>query len=178
LALQADGRIVIGGDIASVNGIARTRVARLNANGTLDLSLVPTNAINNTVYAVAAQSDNKVIIGGPFYGSYIPWYSARLNGDGTVDTAFNPYPNGAVNAVAVQSDGKILIGGAFTQVNGVTRGHIARLNTDGTLDNAFQKGLQGASSTVRCIQIQSDGKILIGGDFGGSIARVAITSPG
>ena len=167
LALQADGRIVIGGDFASINGTTRARVARLNVNGTVDASFTPTNAIGSTVYAVATQSDNKVVIGGSFYGSTFPSYNARLNADGTVDTAFSSYPNGVVNAVAVQSDGKILIGGAFTQVNGATRGHIARLNADGSLDNAFQNGLQGASSTVRCIQLQSDGKILIGGDFSG-----------
>ena len=166
LAVQTDGRIVIGGDFTSVNGTARNRVARLNANGTVDASFVPTNTITSSVLAVAAQSDNKVIIGGSFYG-YSPAYNGRLNADGTVDTAFSSYPNGAVNAIGIQSDGKIVIGGAFTQVNGASRNHIARLNTDGSLDNTFQNGLSGASSTVRCLQIQTDGKILIGGDFTG-----------
>ena len=68
LAVQTDGRIVIGGDFTSVNGTARNRVARLNANGTVDASFVPTNTITSSVLAVAAQSDNKVIIGGSFYG--------------------------------------------------------------------------------------------------------------
>ena len=58
-----------------------------------------------------------------------------------------------------------MIGGAFTTVNGAKRYRIARLNSDGSLDNTFQNGLTGASSKVRCIQIQGDGKILIGGDF-------------
>jgi uncharacterized delta-60 repeat protein len=64
LAVQTDGRIVIGGDFSSVNGTYRTRVARLNANGTVDASFVPTNTISSSVLAVAAQSDNKVIVGG------------------------------------------------------------------------------------------------------------------
>ncbi|MGD0261571.1 MAG: immunoglobulin domain-containing protein [Verrucomicrobiota bacterium] len=166
LAVQTDGRIVIGGDFASVNGTARTRVARLNVNGTVDGSFVPTNSITSSVLAVAVQSDNKVIIGGSFYG-YAPAYNARLNADGTLDTAFSSYPNNTVDAIGIQSDGKIVIGGAFTQVNGASRYRIARLNADGSLDNAFQNGLSGASSTVRCLQIQTDGKILIGGDFTG-----------
>ena len=166
LAVQTDGRIVIGGDFTSVNGTARNRVARLNANGTVDASFVPTNIITSSVLAVAAQSDNKVIIGGSFSG-YAPAYNARLNADGTVDTVFSSYPNGPVYAIAVQTNGKIVIGGAFTQVNGAYRYHIARLNSDGSLDNTFQNGLSGASSTVRCLQIQTDGKILIGGDFTG-----------
>ena len=165
LAVQTDSRIVIGGDFTSVNGTTRTRVARLNSSGALDGSFVPTNTLTGSVLALAAQSDNKVIIGGSFSGTGFPAYNARLNADGTVDTAFSSYPNGAVNAIRIQSDGKIVIGGAFTTVNGASRYRIARLNTDGSLDNTFQNGLGGASATVRCLQIQTDGKILIGGDF-------------
>ena len=167
LAVQMDGRLVIGGDFTTINGSTRYRVARLNSNGTVDASFVPTNTITSSVLAVAAQSDNKVIIGGSFAGTYFPAYNARLNADGTTDAAFSSYPNGAVNAIAVQTDGKIVIGGAFTQVNGASRYRIARLNADGSLDNTFQNGLSGASTTVRCLQIQTDGRILIGGDFTG-----------
>jgi uncharacterized delta-60 repeat protein len=165
LAVQSDGRIVIGGDFTSVNGTSRSHVARLNANGTVDGSFLPTNTINYSVLAVAVQTNNAVIIGGSFSQGTFPSYNARLNADGTTDTSFSSYPNGAVYAIAIQTDGKIVIGGAFTTVNGANRYHIARLNSDGSLDNAFQNGLTGASSNVRCIQIQSDGKILIGGDF-------------
>jgi len=165
LAVQTDGRIVIGGDFTSINGTARTRIARLNSNGTVDGSFLPTNTINGSVLAVAVQTNNAVIIGGSFNQGTFPTWNARLNADGTTDTSFSSFPNGAVNAIAIQTDGKIVIGGAFTTVNGATRNRIARLNADGSLDNTFQNGLTGASSNVRCIQIQSDGKILIGGDF-------------
>jgi uncharacterized delta-60 repeat protein len=166
LAVQSDGRIVIGGDFTSVGGTSRYHVARLNSNGTLDGSFIPTNAINYSVLAVAVQTNNAVIIGGTFNNQVpFPSWNARLNADGTTDTSFSSYPNGAVYAIAIQTDGKIVIGGAFTTANGATRNHIARLNGDGSLDNTFQNGMAGASSNVRCIQIQSDGKILIGGDF-------------
>ena len=165
LAVQTDGRIVIGGDFTSINGTARTRIARLNANGTVDGSFLPTNTISSSVLALAVQTNNAVIIGGTFSSSLFPSWNARLNADGTTDTSFSSYPNGPVYAIAIQADGKILIGGNFTTVNGANRYHIARLNTDGSLDNTFQNGMAGASSNVRCIQIQSDGKILIGGDF-------------
>lgn len=165
VALQSDGRILIGGDFNLVNGTARTRVARLNANGNVDGTFVPTNTINVSVLALAVQSDGKVIIGGSFSGGAFPSWIARLNADGTTDPEFNSVANGAVNAVRLQTDGKILIGGAFTTINGTTRNRIARLNTDGSLDGTFQNGLTGASGIVRCLQIQTDGKILIGGDF-------------
>ncbi|HWH69691.1 MAG TPA: delta-60 repeat domain-containing protein, partial [Candidatus Sulfotelmatobacter sp.] len=118
LTVQTDGRIVIGGDFYTVNGTTRNRVARLNPNGTVDGSFVPTNALSGSVLALAVQSDNKVIIGGNFSGTYFPAWNARLNADGTLDSAFSSYLNGVVYAVAVQPDGKIVIGGAFTTVNG------------------------------------------------------------
>ncbi|MDP3209074.1 MAG: hypothetical protein Q8M65_07985, partial [Rhodoglobus sp.] len=36
IALQADGKIVVGGNLTTVNGTARARLARLNSDGTLD----------------------------------------------------------------------------------------------------------------------------------------------
>ena len=80
---------------------------------------------------------------------------------------FDPNANGVVHVVLVQPDGKILLGGDFTALapNGgseVTRNHIARLNADGTLDSDF---IVNANGTVRAIALQSDGKIIVGGDF-------------
>ncbi len=166
LALQKDNRIVIGGDFLFVNAIARTRVARLNTNGSVDGTFIPTNLINGSVLALAVQSDNKVVIGGSFAGGNFPSWNARLNADGTTDTSFGCVLNGEVNAIAIQTDGKIVIGGAFVTVNGTARNRIARLNTDGSLDTNFLSNpLGGANGRVRCLQIQNDGKILIGGDF-------------
>jgi uncharacterized delta-60 repeat protein len=165
LAVQTDGRIVIGGTFTSVNGISRYGVARLNSNGAVDGSFVSTNNYYfNNVNALAVQSDNKVIIG----LSYGPSYIYRLNADGSIETAFTNYssgPSGPIYAVAIQSDGKIIIGGSFTSFNGISRNNIARLNADGSLDMSFLYGLSGAAGTVRCLQVQADGKILIGGDF-------------
>ncbi len=165
LALQPDRRILIGGDFTLVNGAKRTKVARLNSDGSIDGSFVPSTNIGASVLAVAVQSDNKVLIGGSFSGGTFPNWNARLNADGTTDTAFSSIPNGPVNAIAIQSDAKIVIGGAFTTVNGAARNRIARLNADGSLDNTFLNGLGGAPVVVRCLQIQPDGKVLIGGDF-------------
>jgi|LakMenEpi03Aug12_release.lakeMendotaPanAssembly.Ray.scaffolds.fasta_scaffold332522_2 uncharacterized delta-60 repeat protein len=100
----------------------------------------------------------------------------RLNSDGTRDTAFTTNTstgfnvNGYVYSLAIQSDGKIIAGGTFTTFNGATVNGIVRLNSDGTRDTTFTtntgSGLSDAASyPVNSIAIQSDGKILIGGDF-------------
>jgi hypothetical protein len=52
----------------------------------------------------------------------------------------------------------------FTTVNGTNRNNIARLNANGSLDTSFNPGT-GADGSVRAIALQSDGKVLIGGDF-------------
>ncbi|MEG5086314.1 MULTISPECIES: DUF4347 domain-containing protein, partial [unclassified Microcoleus] len=64
---------------------------------------------------------------------------ARMNADGSLDTAFNPTGgmNNAVIALALDSSGKLYAGGWFTTVNGTARNRIARMNADGSLDTAF-----------------------------------------
>ena len=89
---------------------------------------------------------------------------ARLNTDGTLDTAFNPNANDAVYSIAVQADGKILVGGNFTEhIGGQTRNRIARLDPTTGLADSFNPNAN--ESSVDSIAVQADGKILAGGDF-------------
>src|SRR5437868_11146193 len=95
--------------------------------------------------------------------------AAAVRGQSALD-GFDPNANGTVRVVVVQSDGKILLGGDFTTLapNGgktVTRNHIARLNPDGTLDTAFNPSATGINTTVNAIAVQTDGKVLVGGNF-------------
>lgn len=172
ITLQSDGKVLIGGDFYQVNGTAISRVARLNGDGTLDSTF--TSGLDwfgaNEIYALAVQSDGKILIGGDFitYGGTAANRIARLNGDGSLDTTFGAGLAGAsdiVTAIAVQSDGKILIGGWFMSINGVARHRIARLNSDGSTDTDFGTDADGANGWVRDIRLQANGKALIGGDF-------------
>jgi uncharacterized delta-60 repeat protein len=168
VAVQDDGKILIGGDFTTYNGVSRNRLARINADGSLDTSFVVGAGSNDTVLSVATQPDGKILIGGEFitYNSVARNRVARLNADGSLDTTFDPGTgaNGTVVTVALQPDGKILIGGVFTTYNGTSRNRIARLNADGSLDTSFDPGT-GASSNVQAVATQPDGKILIGGQF-------------
>ncbi len=171
VAVQGDGKVIIGGAFTTVNGTNRSFIARLNSDGSLDTGFGNgLTGANNTVYAVAVQGDGKVIIGGAFttVNGTNRSFIARLNSDCSVDTGFGNGLAGAssfVLAVAVQGDGKVIIGGAFTTVNGTTQNRIARLNSDGALDTGFGNGLTGANNTVRAVAVQGDGKVIIGGDF-------------
>ena len=133
------------------------------------------------VTAVAVQSDDKVIIGGGGHSGYV----YRLNADGSMETAFTNYstgPNGPVYAVALQPDGKIIIGGSFTSFNG-TDSHSPGWTPMVGWTPPSSSGRRGLPARVRCIQVQPDGKILIGGEFssvnGATRYRVArLTSNG
>ena len=137
--IQDDGRIIIGGDFTLCHGISRNRIARLNSNGSHDISFNPGSGANGIIRTISIQSDGKIIIGGDFttYNGTPTNYFARLNADGTLDTAFNigTGPNGLVRSISIQSDGKIIIGGDFTSYNGIGRNRIARINSDSALSN-------------------------------------------
>ncbi len=169
LVVQPDGKILIAGEFFTVNNVSRNHVARLNPDGSIDTGFVPNfTSTSLSIYAVAVQPDNKVIIGGNFISLGTNRnYIARLNADGTLDSSFNAGAgaNNPVFSVALQPDGKILMGGAFTTVFGIQRNRLARLLSDGTLDLNFMNGQNGPSGNVRSILVQGDGKILIGGEF-------------
>jgi uncharacterized delta-60 repeat protein len=187
---QPDGKVVIGGmfDIASAAG--RNRIARLNSDGTVDISFDPGSGADAAVNAVALQ-DGKILVGGAFTtinGSPRRGL-ARLNANGTVDNTFQTGfgANGAVQDILLLENGKILIVGDFTQYNGQAAGRVARLNADGTLDTTFHSGsgavaLPGAgpNAIVYAVAQQGDGKFIIGGDFtsvtstNGALARVRV----
>ncbi|MEO7312405.1 MAG: delta-60 repeat domain-containing protein [Chitinophagaceae bacterium] len=167
-SIQSDGKIIIGGDFSAYNGTARSKIARLNADGSLDASFNPGTGANSTISTTSIQSDGKVVIGGAFttFNGTPRNYIARLNTDGSLDAGFNPGTgaNNVIYTTAIQGDSKIIVGGFFTTFNGTVKNRIARLNTDGSMDASFIAGT-GANNTIRTTSIQSDGKIIIGGDF-------------
>jgi uncharacterized delta-60 repeat protein len=163
MAIQEDRKILIGGGFSSVDGQARSFLARLNTNGTLDASFNP-GANGVGVYALAVQPDGKVVVGGAFtnLAGQPRTNIGRLHGDGSLDDTFNPGVNGSVSSIALQADGKILLGGSFATLGGQVRVCLGRLHPDGTVDNTFNPG---ASSSVLSLGLQPDGKILAGGVF-------------
>jgi hypothetical protein len=67
VAVQSDGKVLIGGEFTTYNGTSRGRVARLNSDGSLDTGFLATGTgADGLVYSVAVQSDGKVLIGGGF----------------------------------------------------------------------------------------------------------------
>ncbi|HEX8195296.1 MAG TPA: choice-of-anchor Q domain-containing protein [Pyrinomonadaceae bacterium] len=169
ILLLPDGKILISGDFNNVGGQPRSKVARLNSDGTLDASFQTPDiaglGTNDDVFALGRQPDGKILIGGYFtsVGGVARNALARLNADGSLDASFAPSVNGTVTEIALQPDGKIVIAGYFTSVGGQTRNRLARLNQDGSLDASFQD--PNINDSISVVGLQSLGRILIGGRF-------------
>jgi uncharacterized delta-60 repeat protein len=182
--LQSDGKIVVAG--SSNNNFA---IARYTTSGVLDSSF-DTDGANpvdfgstDAAYAVAVQSDGKIVAAGASGGNFA---LARVNSNGPWDTTFDS--DGRVTtdllsideayAIAIQSDGKIVLAGKSNDDFAV-----ARYNSDGSLDTSFNAlgAIPGTLTTdfgsaeeIRSIAIQSDGKIVVAGSSGVFTPDVAV----
>ncbi|HLP75977.1 MAG TPA: hypothetical protein VK327_03600 [Candidatus Paceibacterota bacterium] len=189
-AVQPDGKVLalLEGK-PSVNGTACGPLVRLMPDGTLDTSFhraVQSGRLN----CVAVQPDGKILVGGEHFilpdGTFIRGL-IRLNSDGTLDTGFVTEPDGeygvVVSTVTLQPDGRILVAGEFYTIRDGLRRNIARLNADGTLDDSFTLDPSLAvivgeySSPLRIVQVQPDGRILLGGYFNDVEARLVRLMP-
>lgn len=180
LTLQNDGKILVGGDFGTYAGQPRSRVARINADGSLDTSFDPGTGSSGTVHTIVVRLDGKVLIGGRFdqYDGGDRMNIALLNSDGSIDGGFDagselghdegPGSHGAYS-IAQQPDGKVVVVGRFRTPTGTTG--ISRLNDDGSADMTFIPSAgatihEGVSSAfLYTVVMQPDGKALIGGNM-------------
>jgi uncharacterized delta-60 repeat protein len=192
VALQSDGKIVVGGTSSTTSGrstIDHFTAARYMTSGSLDTTFgsggeVVTSwgkkgATSADAYAMALQSDGKIVLTGVASSQFA---LARYNTSGTLDTTFgsggilttliNAYTSKGAEAVAIQSDGKIVVAGTSSPTTGYIEPHyitLARYNSNGTLDTTFGSGgsvisqLGSGDSEARAVVLQSDGKIVVGG---------------
>jgi uncharacterized delta-60 repeat protein len=176
-----DGKILVAGTFTQVGATARGRIARLNADGTLDNTFNPAGGANGEITDMQLLADGKIMIGGAFTeinGVANQNRVARLNADGTLDTSFaqSLVVNNVVTSLAVQADGKIIAGGNFSQVGSATKSGLAKFNADGSLDASFSPYVNFPAS-VSEVFLQADGNLLVGGQFtkmnGQSHVRIA-----
>lgn len=169
VSIQSDGKLIVGGDFLNFNGAATPYLCRLLPDGTKDPSFSLGTGINGKVYCSLIQPDGKILLGGSFtlFNSQTTKRLLRLNSDGSLDVTFNTIiasSSGVIYSLALQSDGSIIIGGSFTNYNGNTVNRIARILPNGNLDSTFVTGT-GANGIIYAMQIQSNGKIILGGSF-------------
>ncbi|HJT98281.1 MAG TPA: hypothetical protein VJ696_08190, partial [Rhodanobacteraceae bacterium] len=205
MAMQPDGKILIcGGEGASPN--TDFYVARFTADGELDTTFnfdgrttIDFGGIDDVCTGLVLQSDGKIVVGGSTSGTGVADFAvARLNADGTLDTAgFGAGTGKAVvafdlggsnfdfaDAVAIKADGKIVVAGeAATTANGFDFA-VLQLNPDGSRDTSFNLtgratiGFDLASSTSKDdtatrVAIDSAGRIVLSGFADGGASNVS-----
>ena len=135
IVLQRDGKVLLGGAFNQLNSLPRKGIGRLNADGSVDKNFHIGIGTDGTVFSIAIQPDDRILIGGAFTAVNLTRRVcvARLFPEGPVDTSFmdtaynqfaglpNPdgfAPNGLVASIALSSNGNVVAGGRFTRVGG------------------------------------------------------------
>jgi uncharacterized delta-60 repeat protein len=170
ITIQPNGKILVAGNFNQFNGSASTGLVRLNSDGSRDNSFSPPQSLIN-VRSVKVQSDGKILVGGFFSSKVI-----RLLSSGLLDTSFLfPSPTFLSSILDIEQlpDGKLLIAGGVL----FPYRSVYRLHTNGTIDASFTADQSVSSVAARCVTVQQDGRIIVGGDFtftpgNGYIARL------
>jgi uncharacterized delta-60 repeat protein len=183
VVLQDDGKIIVAGNTKVVSGSetqSQIAVVRYNADGSLDKSFgnngIVITVVNKqaSAYAMALQTDGKIIIAGSTESVDNSILLIRYNTNGAPDNSFGN--NGEVissfaaeneaYAISLQPDGKILAAGyTYDGVSGSTNSVLVRYDENGILDNSFSEDgyLINYGGVATSLALQSDGKILLGG---------------
>ena len=166
---------MLGRSFNFLNGVARSHLGRLNADGSLDTLFSPAVYRNpeSFIEALVVQIDGKILVGGYFtqLAGGDRNHIGRLNANGSLDTGFNPGAgsNDEIVAIVVQPDGKILAAGNLTELGGEPRQGVGRVNPDGSPDAGFVDPV--VDGGVDMIAVLADGKVLVSGGF----STVALT---
>jgi len=172
---QPDGKYLTGGlNMTTYSGSAGNRIFRLNQNGTVDPTFIFGAGFNNTPNDAAPFPDNSNLI----VGLFSTYSGSTVNGivktapSGNIDTSFNAgfgFSQAFGNCISLQSDGKAIIGVQSAQYSS-SNNSITRTDLSGSYNagpgSTFNYGDGTANSgQVYTAVTQSDGKIILGGNF-------------
>ena len=169
IAVQPDGKVLVGGFFRTVGSHGRSGFTRLNVDGTVDTGFLPPDFYNGsgtggTISTIALLPDGKILVGGDFQGAdgVAMQGVMRLNTDGSRDATFtSPLNNGgSVSDIVIAPDGDILIAGTFTiNDGGGNRSGFARLNPNGNLDSLVY---QNIAVSISKLLLLPDGRLIAG----------------
>ncbi len=194
VVIQPDGKIVVVGACGTPT-VRDFCVARFERSGALDTtfssdgkSITPVGTGNSDAYAVAIQTDGKIVVAGQCGNvGTRDFCLVRYNPNGTVNANFGS--NGqvvtavgtgddALEAIAIQHDGKIVAAGTCA-LGGEDAFCVVRYNADGSLDTTFSGDGRVITSVTtdrdfaRALALQADGKIVVAGYCGDTSVSVA-----
>lgn len=166
--VDANNYAYIGGSFGSFDGEPAHKIVKLLPNGGLDPNFQNGSTCNSWVDKILPSGDGNFYLVGNFteYDGFEANKVAKINSQGSLIHAYDvgSGPDYFIEDAVVQTDGKIILVGSFTTFNGQPAPHIVRLMQDGSVDPEFMAG-SGSTYTIHACALQSDGKIIIGGNF-------------
>jgi uncharacterized delta-60 repeat protein len=162
LAVQKDGRVVVGGRFTLFNGERHVGLVRLNKDGSVDRKC--TVQTDGVVWSLALQADEKILIAGNFENVNGEKHStiARLNADLTVDSSFDCDSSRKCDIRAIlPTKETIFVGGPPMIFHGVRFDRIARLDLSGSA----MEGVAHPNGNVWAFAFQTNGQLIVGGEF-------------
>jgi uncharacterized delta-60 repeat protein len=169
IEVQPDGKILVCGRFNTFKDSRSNCIVRINKNGTIDntfLNTSGTGSSTSVVYSFKKLLNGDLLLVGEFtlFGGSSSSRLVLLNPNGSVKGRFSAF-NATVFTMDIQSDGKIIVGGSFTTSFFTTRNRISRLSSTGNSnDSTFNIGT-GFNDNVMVVKVQTDDKILVGGNF-------------
>ena len=166
IAVQADGKVIIGGSFTYVGNTPRNNIARINTDGSLDTTWDPNP--NGSVALLLMETGNVYVAGGfTSIGGQSRNGLAKLSTSdtGTADATWNPTPSAVVHALALDGSGNLYVGGQFTFIGGLFRNRIAKLSTTGTGAADATWNPNTTSGDVKALALDGIGNIYAGGTF-------------
>ncbi len=178
MALQNDGKIIIGGTFNSSHNTTTKKLARLNIDGSLDLSFNNTNGFSDIdiIHNISIQTNQKIIVSGNFnsYKGVSRTNIIRLEQNADIDDSFycrnvkktddipqthTTSSNPDVSFTTLLPNNQIL-----TNVD-ITHSGVERLNEDGSWDSTFNSS-QGFNNSLAQLIRTPDGGFFALGVFG------------
>lgn len=203
LALQPDGKVLVGGAFTTYDGLLAKNIVRLNADGSLDDTFEANiGTADFAGHNLTVQPDGKLLSSG---GYRLPEQVGlahahagvvRLNADGSFDSDLGRVRcmwwdgtyqeqtteqlTSTISHIELQPDGKMLAGGNFTHYNDTEQYGLVRLLPNGSRDSSFtplttDPGPRRNAHDVRGTAVQPDGEVILLGSFrlGGQYLKFA-----
>lgn len=168
LKLQSNDKIVLAGYFENLGKV----LTRLNADGSVDTTFnLDARIVGVDCHGFDIQSDGKIIVGLVEINSKSGAYENkvyRLNSNGAIDTTFQDLGvfSNFIRVVRISTNGNIFIGGSFTNIDGdKSFKRLVMLDADGKINREFSNAFTINNGAVNCLDIQNDGKVIIGGAF-------------
>jgi uncharacterized delta-60 repeat protein len=172
VALQPDGKVIVGGNFTTYNGAPAAKLIRLNADGSVDSSFQMGSGLIGQVQEITLLSDGSMLIGGRNMTSYngVTVSSIfKLSSTGTLDQNFTSNIGsitGGVSHIKQLADGKFVATGTIS-------GGILKFDSNGAIDSTFATNLGAGftrssgplvTSVLNVVQ-QSSGNLVLVGTF-------------